>query len=104
MAYKVKITSSAIEDIQKIYDYIAYQLESAINAEAQISRIKNEIEKLDIMPNSFRLYPKEPWFSRGLRYFHVDNYLIFYCVDEKAETVTVLRVIYGKRNLDKIWT
>ena len=103
MAYTVKVTPTAIDDIQSIYDYIAYQLESVINAESQISRIQKEILKLDTMSKAFRLYPKEPWNSKGLRYFPVDNYLIFYIADEETETVNVLRVIYGKMDLTKIW-
>ena len=103
MVYTVKVTPTAIDDIQSIYDYIAYQLESVINAESQISRIQEEILKLDTMPKAFKLYPKEPWNSKGLKYFPVDNYLIFYIADEETETVNVLRVIYGKMDLTKIW-
>ena len=30
----------------------------------------------------------------------VDNYLVFYSVEESAGTVSVLRVMYGKRDLE----
>ena len=103
MAYKVILTPPAIEDIQRIYDYIAYTLESVINADSQISRIQEEILKLDTMPNAFRLYQREPWHSQGLRYFPVDNYLVFYMVDDDNQIVNVLRVLYGKMDLTKIW-
>ena len=103
MAYKVIVAPEAIDDIQRTYDYIAYKKQSIINAESQISRIQNEIIKLDTLPNAFRLYSKEPWYSRGLRYFPVDNYLIFYTVDEENQTVNVLRVIGGQMDLDQIW-
>ena len=76
---------------------------SIINAESQLSRLQDEILKLDLMPKSFKLYPKEPWKSKGLRYFPVDNFLIFYLTDNKKKSVNILRVIYGKMNLDKIW-
>lgn len=69
MNYNVKILPSAIEDLQQIYNYIAYELQSIINAENQLNRIQEEISKLDFMPESFRLYEKEPWKSRGLRFF-----------------------------------
>ena len=89
--------------MQRIYDYIAYEKQSIINAESQLSRIKDEITKLDTLPNGFRRYPYEPWYSRGLRYFPVDNYLVFYIVDEESKTVNVLKVVGGQMDLTQIW-
>ena len=103
MTYKVILSQEAINDIQNIYDYIAFEKQSVINAEAQLSRLQKEITQLDTLPNAFRLYPKEPWHSRGLRYFPIDNYLIFYTVDENNQTVNVLRVIGGQMDLSQIW-
>ena len=71
MNYRVRVLPLAIEDLQEIYNYIAYELQSVINAENQLSRLQDEIQKLDFMPESFRLYEKEPWKSRGLRYFSI---------------------------------
>ena len=103
MTYKVIVAPEAIEDMQSHYDYIAYVKESIINAEAQLSRIQEEITHLDILPNAFRKYPKEPWHSRGLRYYPVDKYLEFYMVDEENHIVNVMRVIGGQMDLDQIW-
>ena len=103
MNYTVKILPSAIEDLQQIYNYIAFELQSVINAENQLSRLQDEIQKLDFMPESFRLYEKEPWKSRGLRYFSVDNYIVFDIVNNEKLEVNVLRVLYGKMDFTRIW-
>lgn len=103
MNYQVIIAPEGINDLQNIYDYIAYEKKSVINAESLISKIQDEISKLDFMPESFKLFPKEPWKSKGLRYFHVNNYLVFYIVDNNNKTVNILRIIYGKMDLSKIW-
>lgn len=55
------------------------------------------------MPESFKLYEKEPWKSRGLRYFSVDNYIVFYIVNNEKLEVNVLRVLYGKMDFTRIW-
>lgn len=52
------------------------------------------------MPERFRVYDREPWRSRNLRVMPVDNYLVFYIPDHQAETVTVLRIMYGGRDID----
>ena len=103
MNYSVKVLPSAIDDLQSIYDYIAYELQSVINAENQLNRLQDEISRLDFMPESFRLYEKEPWRSRGLRFFSVDNYIVFYIVDNENVEVNVMRVLYGKMDFSKIW-
>ena len=103
MNCNVKILPSAIEDLQQIYNYIAYELQSVINAENQLNRIQEEISKLDFMPESFRLYEKEPWKSRGLRFFSVDNYIVFYVINNNAKEVNVLRILYERIDFSKIW-
>ena len=37
---------------------------------------------------------------RGLRVFPVDNYLVFYIPNMETEVVTVIRVMYGGRDVD----
>ena len=103
MNYSVKVLPSAIEDLQEIYNYIVYELKSVINAENQLNRLQDEISRLDFMPESFRLYEKEPWKTRGLRFFSVDNYIVFYIVDNENVEVNVMRVLYGKMDFSKIW-
>lgn len=94
MNYKVNVTSQAENDIRTIYKYIALSLLSPENAEAQLSRLENSIENLDHMPKRFPVYKND------VRLMPVDNYLVFYSVDESAGTVSVLRVMYGKRDLE----
>ena len=56
---------------------------------------------LDTMPDRFRECDKEPWHSRGLRIMPVDNFLVFYIPDSKHGIVTIIRVVYGGRDVDK---
>ena len=103
MTYKVVIAPEAIDDMQRHYDFLAYERKSIRNAEAQLSRIQKEILNLDLLPNGIKRNSKKPLHSRGLRYFPVDNYLVFYMVDEENHIVNVMRVIGGQMDLDQIW-
>ena len=67
----------------------------------KLDRLEDAISKLDNMPEKFRRYEREPWRSRGLRVFPVDNYLVFYIPDMERQIVTVIRVMYGGRDVDK---
>lgn len=99
MIYTVEISSQAETDLRGIYEYIAYELHSAPTAARQIQRLEKEILSLNQMPNRCPAYPEEPWRSRGLRVMSVDNYLVFYIPDATAQTVSVVRVMYGGRDV-----
>lgn len=49
-----------------------------------------------------RLIDLEPWKSRGLRFMACDSFLIFYFVREEKHEVVVSRVLYGKRDIEKV--
>lgn len=43
---------------------------------------------------------REPWKSRGLHIVPVDNYCVLYLVDNGDMTVSIMRVMYGGRDID----
>lgn len=100
MSYVVNISAQAEEDLRDIFSYIAYELGNLQNAVGQLNRLEKSIFSLDEMPERYRAYLKEPWRSRGLRVMPVDNYLVFYIPGKNTETVSIIRVMYGGRDVD----
>ena len=100
MSYEVRLTPEAKADLRGIFEYIAYNLQSVQNAVGQLDRLEQGIKSLDQMPERFRIYEKEPWRSRNLRIMPIDNYIVFYIPDHEENIVTVIRVIYGGRDID----
>ena len=101
MMFDVQISEQADNDLRGIFEYIAFELLAPENAAGQLDRLEEAISKLDHMPEKFRRYEREPWRSRGLRVFPVDNYLVFYIPNMETKIVTVIRVMYGGRDVDK---
>lgn len=101
MSWNVYYTEKAENDLRGIYEYIAYSLFVPQTAKKQVAAIMEEISKLDENPLRFPVYKKEPWKSKGLRFFPINNYMIFYLPNENEETVTIIRIMYGGRNIDK---
>jgi toxin ParE1/3/4 len=52
------------------------------------------------MPERFRAYEDEPWHSRGLRIMPVDNYCVLYIPNIEKAVVTIIRVMYGGRDIE----
>lgn len=101
MIYELTTTEQAESDLRGIYEYIAFELLSPENAEGQLDRLEEHIIGLETFPEKFRAYEKEPWKSRGLRVMPVDNYLVFYIPDKDAGIVTIIRVMYAGRDVEK---
>lgn len=100
MIFSVEISDQADNDLRNIYEYIAFELQSPQSAIGQLARLEKSIVGLDQMPERFRKYHNEPWRSRGLRLMSVDNYCVFYIPNKEKSMVTIIRVMYGGRDID----
>ena len=100
MKYQVFTTEKAEEDLSSIADYLIYKLLAGETALKQIDRIEQAVISLEEMPERYHIYDKEPWKEKGLRVMNVDNYLVFYITDNENKAVTVIRIMYGKRDVE----
>lgn len=101
MNWTVKYSARARQDLRDIYEYIAYKMLSPDTASGQTGRIMKEIRSLEKMPLRYRLYDEEPWHSQGLRFFPVNHYLVFYLAGDIEHTVTIVRIMYGGRDISR---
>ena len=95
----VEITDEALADMEQLYNHIAYVLQAPENAMGQYNRIADEILKLDILPERFRIMDSEPEHSRELRRMPVDNYSVFYVIRENRVIVT--DVLYSASDIER---
>lgn len=100
MIFEIEISEQADSDLRGIFEYIAFELQSPENASGQLDRLEESIMSLDQMPERFREYENEPWHSRGLRLMPVDNYCVMYIPNKEDVVVTIIRVMYGGRDID----
>ncbi len=100
--YSVHYTPLSLRDLKDIYYYIAFELKEPIVAKKQTKRIKDTVKGLSSMPNRFAVLEFEPFLSPGVRKMPVDNFLVFYQVNESSKSVTVIRIFYGGRDIEKL--
>ena len=93
--YKVYYSVDVLGDLREIYSYIANELLVPETAKAQLRRIRKEVRSLDFVPARYTLVEWEPWHSMKMHQFTVDNFIVYYLVDDKVRTVTVARIFYG---------
>jgi len=100
--WMIEYTEPAEADLDDIFCYIAENLHAPGTAKEQIRRIIERISKLDAMPKRYPLYNKGKWRALGLRRTIVDNFAIFYLPDDAGRIVTIIRILYGGRDIDEI--
>ena len=101
MSYRIVYSKEAEQDLADVLDYIANILIVPETAKKQAKRIMEAVDGLKEMPRRHKLHEDEPWRSKGLRILPVDNYLVFYLVSEQENTVAVVRIMYGGRNIEQ---
>lgn len=97
--YVVRITDSALADMEEIYNYIAIQLQAPENAMGQYNRIAETIEGLNVFPERVKLVESEPERIMGLRQLVIDNYSVFYVIENMDVIVT--RVLYSAMDISR---
>ena len=67
-----------------------------------LSTIESAISSLQIMPECYHVYDTKKWKERNFRIMPVDNYLVFYIPTHDDLKVTIIRILYNKRNVEAI--
>lgn len=98
-AYVVVYSPKAKQDLKEIYSYIAFELLAKNSAQGQVNRIRKTIRSLGFMPARNPIVEWEPWKSMEVHKVSVDNFVVFYTINDSTSIVTVIRIVYGKRDI-----
>ena len=101
MKFEVELAEKADRDLRNIFLYIAVDLSAPENAERQINRLWDAILSLDELPERYRRYEDEPWYSRGMRVLPIDNFVILYIPYLEEKVVRIVTVMYGGRDISE---
>ena len=96
--YQVKMTDHATEQMGEAVSYISKMLLVPDVALRWSERIQAEIASLSKMPGRYPLTPEEPWRSEGVHKMSVENFLVYYWINETERIVWVLAIVYGRRD------
>lgn len=98
MEYHVKLTNHAIEQMRETVGYISKALLAPDVAHQWVARMEKELASLAVMPGRYSLTEEEPWRSEGIHKFSVENFIVYYWIEEAARTVWITAIVYGRRD------
>lgn len=99
--YKLEFLPIAKNDMLEIVKYISDDLKNPQAASKLADEFIEVAESVCQFPYANNVYMPIKPLDLEYRRIIVKNYLMFYTVDENAKTVTIMRVVYARRNIDK---
>jgi toxin ParE1/3/4 len=96
MKASVVFVPLALSDLAEVKQYIADELENPQASSTIVQRIIKRITSLKEFPNAGKLLVDYFGVRTGYRYLVCENYLIIYKYEK--ETVTIIRILYRKRD------
>ena len=100
--YSYRFTEQAEKDIEDILRYISEDLcnpSAALKLGEKIFADINEIRKF---PLTGMVVDNQFLADKTVRRIIIDNYILYYKPVEQETTIYIIRIVYGKRNLDEI--
>ena len=99
MKYRVQFLELALDDLKGIVAYISKELSSPKSANHLVECIVGRINTLAVFPYAYAIYVPVRPLLHEMRKMVVQNYSVFYWIDEDYKIVTIARVLYNRREL-----
>ena len=93
MTYKIKYLPLAVQDLNEIARYLSGFYPQT--ASRVLKEMRDKITKLSDNPKMCEIYRLDPAYRRMV----VDQYLVFYRVNDETKVVEIHRVLRGSWNL-----
>ncbi len=97
-----RLTQKADADLDDIVGYIAVDLANPTAASDFVDTLQRVIEEARSFPESGSPVVNEFVPNTEVRKKTVGNYLMYYLPDSAEKMIFVLRIVYGRRNMDEI--
>lgn len=96
--YQINITEAAHADLQNAALYTAVTLNNKTAANRLLDLTNEKISFLSHSPYINALVKDSFLASNGIRIQIINNYLAFYIIREKSQSISVIRFLYSRRD------
>lgn len=99
-----RMTYKAESDLDSIVSYIAVELSNPSAASDFVDKLLSQIHEAQQYPESGALVVNEFLPDSSVRKKIVGNYIMYYLPSFEERIIYVLRIVYGRRNMDTVLT
>lgn len=103
MAYSVRITQNAEQDLSEIISYLMGKLCNPKAAESLLAEFIQEKNNIANNPYMYLLSSNLRLQEEGYhRFLFKKNYIALYLIDDDKKEVTIMRIFYAKRDYSNL--
>lgn len=95
--FRISYAPLAFDDLDEIDDYISQSLHNPSAAQKLLDQFQSTIDQLKEFPMLGSRLNDRFLAKKGYRKLVVQNYLVFYLVNEPASEIIIARILYGAR-------
>ena len=100
--YDYRFTEKAEADLTESLRQITADLSNPLAAQELGRRIFDSIDNIRNFPQSGLIVENSFLTDKTVRRLVVDNYILYYKPNDSEKIIYIVRIVYGKRNLDEI--
>lgn len=100
--YGYRFTEKAETDLTEILRYITTDLSNPLAAQELGRKIFDNIDNIRNFPQSGLIVENSFLTDKTIRRLVIDNYILYYKSNDSEKIIYIVRIVYGKRNLDEI--
>lgn len=100
--FQYRLSWKAEADLDDIVSYIAVELSNPQAASDFVDRLQSAIDEARSFPESGSPVNNEYLSNTEVRKKLVGNYIMYYIPTREEKMIYVIRIVYGKRNMDEI--
>ena len=100
--YQYRLSQRAEADLDGIVAYIAVELSNPQAASDFADKLKRVIDETRSFPESGSCVSNEFLSNTEVRKKLIDNYVMYYLSVPEERMIYIVRIVYGKRNMDEI--
>ena len=97
-SFTYRLSNTADADIDEIIDYIALVLKNPIAAKSLYDQLIKIIQHLCEMPRIGHIVDNEFDRRDDVRWLPIDNYILYYVIDDEEKIINVLRIVSARRD------
>ena len=100
--FKIEFLPTAKKDIDNIIYYISNNLKNISAAKKIKDLFISSLDNVALFPYGYPIYQPFDTLENEYRYYRVNNFLIFYTINDREKSVTITRVLYQKMDISEI--
>lgn len=100
--FRYRLSQKAAADLDDIVSYIAVELSNPQAASTFVDKLQRAIDEARSFPESGSPVNNEYLSNTDVRKKPVGNYIMYYLPISEEKMIYVVRIVYGKRNIDEL--